>query len=58
MQYEHEQSDSNRTMSDVERLYISMQKTFGGTMTWDDIGLHAQQIFVQSVNNIIAICRG
>jgi hypothetical protein len=54
--HQHEQTNNNRNLSDVERLYYAMQGTFGGKAPWSSLDLHAQQVFVQSVNNIRAIC--
>ncbi len=55
MDYNQESGDQ-RALSDVERLFFAMQKTFGGNTPWVNLDLHAQSIFVQSVNNIRAIC--
>ena len=55
MDYDQE-SNKERVLSDVERLFFAMQKTFGGKSSWDNLDLNAKHIFVQSVNNIRAIC--
>lgn len=50
------QNQSNRELSDVEKLFIKLQGTFGGNAQWSNLDLHAQSAFIQSVNNIRAIC--
>lgn len=51
-QYQQEQ----RNLSEVEQLYYKLQGTFGGKAPWSNLDLHAQSVFVSSVNNIRAIC--
>ena len=55
--YQNEyQNQNDRNLSDVEKLFIKLQGTFGGSAKWYELDLNAQQIFIQSVNNIRAIC--
>ena len=49
------QNSNYRQQSDVEIMYSKMQSIFGGKVPWNNLDLHAQQVFVQSVNNIIQI---
>ena len=55
MDYDQE-SNKERALSDVEKLFFSMQKTFGGKSSWDNLDLNAKHVFINSVNNIRAIC--
>lgn len=43
-------------MSDVEQLFTRLQEKTGGTMKWHDLHPQYQQIFIQSINNILQIC--
>lgn len=48
-------NNSNRQQSDVEKLYVKMQGTFGGNVPWDNLDWNAQNAFVQSCNTIMQI---
>ena len=54
--YQQFNQESQQKPSDVEKLYIQLQGTFGGNTPWNNLDLHAQSVFVQSVNNTRAIC--
>lgn len=52
----NQRQQEQRSLSEVEELYYKLQGTFGGKTPWDNLDLHAQAVFVQSVNNIRGIC--
>ena len=42
-------------MSEVEQLFERLQQQTGGSLKWHDLHPQHQQIFIQSVNNILTI---